>query len=503
MNFLKRHRNGLLTLRPAQQLYLLILSQVFFWTLIPYLSNQTLPLDVIREGLSWGQEWQAGYHKHPPFVSWITNIFYEAFGDLGPYFLSQASIGLTYYFSFRTSRFYLCEQHSFLATLMLLGVYYFSWPSPEFNHNVAQMPIWASLIFLFHRVIFYDDRKAWLFIGAVIGLGALIKYSVFILPFLMLAYLFASHKLLHTFRTPEVYVGSLVALFIVYPHALWLHENNFITFGYLNERANGSGDKNVFVGGVKFLMAQLADHLPMMIGLAVTGVLKLKYWSLPEKGFKEIRVLMLFGVGPALLTVLISVLSGMGLRDMWGAPMWSLSGTLVMVFISKNIDDGHFCKILFCFWSLFLIVACLHGLSNKYGSLVTGKLKRTDWPATTIATKFSNNWVTKTGCPLRIVAGENWLAGLVSAKAPRRPSVWINADFQLAPWITEDQVRSEGALFLWLPDDKDQHRLLERAAQFGLINREEPEHFEWPINYKRETIKINWAYISPQNCSSK
>jgi len=501
--FLMQNCKGELRLRPVQQLCLLIFFQVFLWTLIPYLSNQTLPLDVIREGLSWGQEWQAGYHKHPPFVSWICNVFYEAFGDLGPYFLSQASIGLTYYYSFRTSKYYLSEQHSFLATIMLLGVYYFSWPSPEFNHNVAQMPVWAALIFLFHRVIFSDDRKAWILIGAVIGLGALIKYSIFILPFLMLVYLFVSHKLALTFRTPEVYVGALLALLIISPHAFWLYENNFITFGYLSDRANGSGDKNIYIGGIKFLLAQFADHLPMMIGLAITGLLKFQYWSVPKNGFQKIKVLALFAVGPALLTVLISFLSGMGLRDMWGAPMWSLSGTLVMVFISKDIDDGHFRKILSYFLSLFLIVVCLYGVSNKYGSLVTGKLKRTDWPATKIAAKFNNDWVNKTGCPLRIVAGENWLAGLVSAKVIGRPSVWIDADFQLAPWVTKERLKSEGALLLWLSDDVDEHRLLERAIQFGPINIEEPKYFDWPGSHKNKTIKINWAYISPQNCGSK
>jgi hypothetical protein len=250
-------------------------------------------------------------------------------------------------------------------------------------------------------------------------------------------------------------------------------------------------------------MAQLADHLPMIIVLALTGLLKFRFWSVPIKGLQEIRVLVLFGVGPALITVLISVLSGMGLRDMWGAPMWSLSGTLVTVFISKNIDDGHFRKILFYFLSLFLIVVCLYGLSNKYGSLVTGKLKRTDWPATKIAEKFNNQWVNKTGCPLRIVAGENWLAGLVSAKAIGRPSVWIDADFQLAPWITEERLKSEGALLLWLSDDANEDRLLERAIHFGPINMQEPEYFDWPANHKNETIKINWAYISPQNCGSK
>jgi len=58
-------------------------------------------------------------------------------------------------------------------------------------------------------------------------------------------------------------------------------------------------------------------------------------------------------------------------------------------------------------------------------------------------------------------------------------------------------------LLLWLSDDVNEHRLLERAIQFGPINIEEPKYFDWPGSHKNKSIKINWAYISPQNCGSK
>ena len=44
--------------------------QAFCWVLVPSLFNANLPLDVI-EALSWGREWQWGYHKHPPMKPWL------------------------------------------------------------------------------------------------------------------------------------------------------------------------------------------------------------------------------------------------------------------------------------------------------------------------------------------------------------------------------------------------------------------------------------------------
>ena len=62
------------------------------------------------------------------------------------------------------------------------------------------------------------------------------------------------------------------------------------------------------------------------------------------------------------------------------------------------------------FFLMFVIIVSLFAVANQFGSKVTGKPLRTDWPATTIAARFDSLWEKQTGCPLTIVAGENWLA---------------------------------------------------------------------------------------------
>ena len=42
-----------------------LFAHIFIWTLIPSISNNNLPLDVI-EAIAWGYGWPLGWEKHPP-----------------------------------------------------------------------------------------------------------------------------------------------------------------------------------------------------------------------------------------------------------------------------------------------------------------------------------------------------------------------------------------------------------------------------------------------------
>src|SRR5215467_13381530 len=79
---------------------LLAIAQLAFWTVLPWLLARSLPLDVVSDGLAWGHEWQWGYYKHPPLPSWAVEAFFNTFGDIGPFLLSQLCIAATYIFVF-------------------------------------------------------------------------------------------------------------------------------------------------------------------------------------------------------------------------------------------------------------------------------------------------------------------------------------------------------------------------------------------------------------------
>src|SRR5579864_2936704 len=157
----------------SRWLALLISAQLVAWTVLPWLFARSLPLDVVSDGLAWGHEWQWGYYKHPPLPSWTVEAFFDVFGDIGPFLLSQFCIALTYIFVFVLGREIMGARRAAVGTLLLVGVYYFSVPTPEFNHNVAQMPVWAAACLCYYRAWKRDTMRWWIALGAVAGVGLL------------------------------------------------------------------------------------------------------------------------------------------------------------------------------------------------------------------------------------------------------------------------------------------------------------------------------------------
>ena len=71
-------------------LTIFLLSHLIIWTLVPSISNENLPLDVI-EAIAWSNGWPMGWEKHPPLSSWFPGIFFQIFvnQDWSYFFLSE------------------------------------------------------------------------------------------------------------------------------------------------------------------------------------------------------------------------------------------------------------------------------------------------------------------------------------------------------------------------------------------------------------------------------
>ena len=172
----------------------------------------------------------------------------------------------------------------------------------------------------------------------------------------MLVYLIFQNRIFAVLRSPYLYLGVVIALLITYQHMMWLISNNFITLTYLGDRgATTSGHAAAAIAAAKFVLAQLADHLPLLIVLGLCGVLKPLRWAVPQSVKPRFDLLLLFGLGPCLIAVIVAIIAGISLRDMWGAPMWSLSGIMVTVLLGDILDQPKTTIVLRSFLSLIHI----------------------------------------------------------------------------------------------------------------------------------------------------
>jgi len=130
-------------------LYLFLLLHLILWILVPTFSNKNLPLDTI-EALAWGSNLDWGFNKHPPMSAFVIELFYQIFGnrDWAYYFLSQIFILSAFFIIFKFSEeFFENKKLAFLSVLLLEGIFFYNFTSPEFNVNVCQIPFWAASIY--------------------------------------------------------------------------------------------------------------------------------------------------------------------------------------------------------------------------------------------------------------------------------------------------------------------------------------------------------------------
>src|SRR5262245_27262719 len=169
--------------RPERGLAALMAAQIAFWTLAPALSHEAPPLDVV-EMYVWGREHVVATFKHPN----LPGLVLEAtrlltFGQTGwpAYLVSQVFIAITFCAVFMLGRDLMDGPRALAGTLLLTGVYFFSWVTPEFNHNVAQMPLWALVMLYLWRATTSGKALDWLLLGVFAGLSLWAKYSSAIL----------------------------------------------------------------------------------------------------------------------------------------------------------------------------------------------------------------------------------------------------------------------------------------------------------------------------------
>ena len=151
---------------PARMVMALCATQIVVWTIIPALTNLALPIDVI-EGYLWGREWVLATYKHPALPSWVLEASRILTRQTGwpAYLVSQLFIAATLGLIYAFGRDLMDARRGAVAALLMTGVLFFTWASPEFNHNIAQMPFWIGFVWALWRATRGSSVGAWLLVA--------------------------------------------------------------------------------------------------------------------------------------------------------------------------------------------------------------------------------------------------------------------------------------------------------------------------------------------------
>ena len=400
--------------------YIFITSHFIIWTLIPTLTNHNLPLDTI-EALAWGSNLDWGFNKHPPVSAFFAEVFYQIFGpqDWVYYLLSQIFVVISFFVVWKFSEeFFNNKILSLLSVLLLEGIYFYNFTTPEFNVNVCQLPFW-TLSVLYGWKGFKDNKTInWLLFGLFAALGILSKYLFIYL--LVAMDVFFYYMIIKKRVNLKSFISLIPFFLVLLPHIIWLTEHDYITITYGLHRT-GTGDQNFLdhlFYPIIFLGKQIGVLIPFFImSFFVVSKFKSKFNLKDQK----LLFLLTINIVPILLMFLTSMIMGVKIRTMWTTSFYLFFGVLLVYIFQTQIN----LKKLKGFVSVFLILFIFSPFAYAYIS-ITKTDKRTDYPGKQIAEIVEKKWDPRWTKFEYYVGNDEWHAGNLSYHLKSRPVVLIN-----------------------------------------------------------------------------
>lgn len=319
-----------------------LLFHIIIWTVVPSITNQNLPLDVI-EALAWGSNLDWGFNKHPPASAFFSEVFFQIFGplDWSYYLMSQIFVVIAFYFVFKFAQEIFDNiKLSLISVLLLESIFFYNFTTPEFNVNICQLPFWSLVVYYSWKIYSLKEIefKDCFLVGIFAAIGFLSKY-LFIYLLVSIVLLFIYSIFLRKIKKLDFKYFLIFEIFIILlvPHFVWLYNNEFITIFYGLKRTGLDVTESIdhFKFPIIFLIKQIGILIPFffMIWLLIEKV-KIK------KNLKDKKLLFLIFVNllPIILMIITSIILGSKTRTMWMTPFYLFFGVFFVYLFQSAIN---------------------------------------------------------------------------------------------------------------------------------------------------------------------
>lgn len=492
--------------RTVPVFWLLAALHVATWTLLPALTQPNAPLDVV-EMLYFGHEWQMGYFKHPPLVSWLAEAAYQLAGRhvWGVYLLAQLCVAASFWAAWRLARELLPPREALLAALLPAACWFYSFSSTEYNHNVGLYPFWTLAILFAWRAATDGRSRWWIATGVVLGLGLLAKYTMAVLAFTMLVFLIAHPALRPWWRRPGPYLTLAAAWLVVQPHFLWALAHGFpaVDFALARTQTAGLFAKHL-LGPLSFLAGQALALTPMALVLAVALRARARARR-PRPAERLGRDFVLAMVlGPPAVCLAISALGGLTLRTFHGSQLWTCAGLAALGALRPAAGRLNLRAASIALATVAFLFVLGFAARNAAAPHSRREGSRIHFPGRALAAQVEQAWHQRFGQPLRIVGGEWWLAANVALYGSDRPQVYggsdpdmPNVDPRFSPWLADAAVRRAGAIFLWDADRFEGRLPSLLRNRFSGLQRLPTLELAWQTDAGLKPLRVDLAILPP------
>ncbi len=281
------------------------------------------------------------YVDHPPLVGWVHAPFFYLLGTneflarLPAIILFACTSLLAYRFTLAISA---SQKVSWLAVLALNSSFMFNALGLMLLPDSLLLLLVFLLIFVVRKIEESPQLKYFIWLGLILGLAGLAKYTSILLvpPFLIYLILRQRYDLI---MSKNMIVSATIAFLLITPVLYWNLQNDFVSFRYQGSHVLGSPSvklKPFFIS----LAAQVGTYSPFLFGIALYGFIK---------SFRSqndwVHFSLLLG-GTVLAFFLYTSLYDVSLPH-WGAPFYLLFIPLGVHFLS--VDAGKVKRYLLNF----------------------------------------------------------------------------------------------------------------------------------------------------------
>ncbi len=428
--------------------WLFLALHTLCWTLGPYWARGSLPHDTL-EGITWGLQWQLGYHKHPYLTAWLSAAVFKLFhsADWSIYLLAQVVNSVTFFAVWRLARHLLPRAHALIAALILDGVLFYNINSFNLTPDTLQSPLWALATLFFYRALIQQKIYDWLLTALFLGLSVITKYQVILLLIVMLSLCLCDKQARLSFKHAGIYWAMVLFLLLISPHLWWLYQHDFIALTYAAHASAEYTHTNTALGHLFYPLLFLATQCFNTLGSALIA------WPLYKEqhsvklltSFSQ-RFLIYIGLGPFLLTVLLCTYSGTYFTARWATPYFFLMGIILLGYLKPLITQPAFKRVML---SLVLFSSMLFIIRMVHLTTMARPYNDASIPNKAIASSLTQLWHERYHRPLPYIAGSNYLVALTLPYMTDAPKPYLNWQDNENPWLNAQALQEQGALFVW------------------------------------------------------
>jgi hypothetical protein len=493
--------------RPTLVFWLATLPQAFLWLLVP-LVFYSAPPGELPLVLAVGHEFPLNGNFGPPFAYWVAEIAFRVAGRFGVYLLAQACVVVTYWCVFTLGSAIVGPVHAALTVLLMVGIYLFTVPTPDFGPPIFAMALWAVALMHYWRAVVEKQQRSWYFFGAAAAFILLSTDAALILLGLLALFTVSSARGRATLGGFEPWIVSVVLVVVLFVHLLWLEgAADGLTPMLARLRGAGMGEGNT-VAWLRLLGALALAHAGLAI-LVMLGSGWPRSYSPPAPALKRAQVdasavtfMKFFALPPAVVATVIAVLIGQRLPVGGAAPLVVLSALAIIVAAGDSIELYHQRVLGYAWAGLLIMPAVLVPAIIVLLPWTAGTELKVTQPAAAMARFFAESFERRTGRPLAIVGGDPRTAALVALAAPSRPSVYFDSDPASSPWITAADIQDKGAVVVWPATNTDPTPPPDIASHFPDLVPEVPQTFVRSLQGRAPPLRIGWGMIRPASAAA-